>query len=54
MPTRRHRIVQWSTGNADRPALRAIIRHPGLELVGVHAHGAAKVGRDAGELRGRS
>lgn len=33
-------------------SLRHIIRHPDLELVGVHAHSAAKVGRDAAELCG--
>jgi 4-hydroxy-tetrahydrodipicolinate reductase len=52
MTDRRLRVVQWATGNAGRPALRALIRHPLLELVGVHAHAAAKVGRDAGELAG--
>lgn len=46
------RVIQWSTGNAGRLALRGIVRHPDLELVGVHAHDPAKLGRDAAELCG--
>jgi 2,4-diaminopentanoate dehydrogenase len=46
------RIVQWTTGNVGRRALRAIAEHPALELVGVFAHGKDKLGRDAGELCG--
>lgn len=46
------RVIQWSTGNAGRNALRGILRHPDLELVGVHAHSPDKVGRDAAELCG--
>ncbi len=46
----RLRVIQWSTGNAGRKALRGILRHPELELVGVHAHSPAKVGRDAADL----
>jgi len=44
------RVIQWSTGNAGRKALAGIIRHPDLELVGVHAHSEKKVGLDAAEL----
>ena len=44
------RVIQWSTGNAGRKALRGILRHPELELVGVHAHSPAKVGKDAAQL----
>jgi 2,4-diaminopentanoate dehydrogenase len=47
-----HRVIQWSTGNVGKHALRAIIRHPDYELVGLWVHGADKVGRDAGELCG--
>jgi 4-hydroxy-tetrahydrodipicolinate reductase len=46
------RVIQWSTGNAGRHALRGIVGHPDLELVGVHAHAPDKVGRDAAELAG--
>ena len=47
-----YRVIQWSTGNVGRYALRAILGHPELELVGVFVHGLAKAGRDAGELAG--
>jgi hypothetical protein len=46
------RVVQWTTGNVGRRALRAIATNPGLELVGCYAWSADKVGRDAGELAG--
>ncbi|MBX7433853.1 dihydrodipicolinate reductase [Mycobacterium sp. Y57] len=46
------RVVQFSTGNVGRHSLRAIIGRPDLELVGVHASGADKIGRDAAELCG--
>lgn len=46
------RIVQWATGNIGTRALRAVIEHPDMELVGLHVHSADKVGRDAGELCG--
>jgi len=46
------RVIQWSTGNAGRRALRGIVAHPELELVGVHAHAPDKQGRDAAELAG--
>ncbi|MBW8710749.1 MAG: dihydrodipicolinate reductase, partial [Mycobacterium sp.] len=46
------RVIQFSTGNVGRHALRTIIDRPDLELVGVHASGAQKVGRDAAELCG--
>lgn len=46
------RVIQWTTGNVGRRALRAILRHPDLELVGVFAHSPDKVGVDASELCG--
>lgn len=46
------RVVQWTTGNVGRRALRAILRNPALELVGCFAWSGDKVGRDAGELVG--
>jgi len=45
------RAVQWATGNIGLKALRGIIEHPRLELVGVLVYGD-KAGRDAGELCG--
>jgi len=47
-----YRVIQWSTGNVGRAALRCIIRHPELELAGVWVHSADKAGQDAGELCG--
>jgi len=46
-------VIQWSSGNVGAFALRCILGHPELRLVGVYAHGADKVGRDAGALCGR-
>jgi 4-hydroxy-tetrahydrodipicolinate reductase len=48
-----YRVVQWSTGHVGAHAVRAILDHPALELVGLWVHSADKVGRDAGELVGR-
>ena len=47
-----YRVVQWSTGNVGRYALRGIINHPELELVGLWVHSPDKAGTDAGELAG--
>src|SRR3954451_22332936 len=44
------RVVVWGTGNAGRPAIRAVAAHADLELVGVVVSNPAKVGTDAGEL----
>lgn len=48
------RVALWSTGEVGRQALKMVIDTPGLELVGVAAHGAAKHGTDAGEVAGRA
>jgi hypothetical protein len=47
-----YRVIQWSTGNVGRFALRVILGHPELELVGLWVSGPAKAGKDAGELCG--
>lgn len=44
------RVVQWTTGNISRAAVKAILERPNLELVGVYAYSADKVGKDVGEL----
>jgi 4-hydroxy-tetrahydrodipicolinate reductase len=44
------RVIQWTTGNIGRRSLHAIIERQDMELVGVYAHGADKVGKDAAEL----
>jgi 2,4-diaminopentanoate dehydrogenase len=50
----RYQVVQWATGNIGRRALREVIRHPDLDLVGVLVYDAAKSGVDAGELCGEA
>ena len=50
--SRPYRVVQWATGNVGARALRRVIEHPGMELVGVWVSNPEKVGRDAGELAG--
>jgi len=45
-----YRVVVWGTGNAGRPAIRAVAAHADLELVGVVVANPDKVGRDAGDL----
>ena len=52
MPGQRFRVVQWATGNIGGRALREVIRHPALELVGVLVYDPAKDGVDAGSLCG--
>jgi hypothetical protein len=44
------KVIQWATGNVGRAALRQILSHPDLELVGCLVHSDAKVGKDAGDL----
>ncbi len=51
-PSPTYRVVQWATGNIGTRALRAVIEHPRLDLVGVRVTSPDKVGRDAGELCG--
>jgi hypothetical protein len=47
-----HRVVHCGTGNIGAVALRAIIGHPNLELVGHFVSTPEKAGRDSGELVG--
>jgi 4-hydroxy-tetrahydrodipicolinate reductase len=47
-----YRVIQWATGRVGLPALRGIIEHPRLELVGLYVTTEAKKGRDAGDLCG--
>src|SRR6185312_8648608 len=50
---RMYRVVQWATGSMGRTALRRVIDHPDLELVGVYVYDPRKVGVDAGEIARR-
>lgn len=48
----RLRVIQWATGNIGSRALREVIRHPDLELVGLVVYDPNKNGVDAGTLCG--
>jgi len=43
-----YRVIQWSTGNVGKLALRAILYNPELQLVGLWVSSKEKEGRDAG------
>lgn len=45
-----YRVIQWATGGVGAEALKGILTHPRLELVGVKAFSADKHGKDAGDL----
>ncbi len=47
-----YRVIQWATGVVGSAALRGIIRHPKLELVGVKVYSDDKEGLDAGDIVG--
>ncbi|MDZ4265060.1 MAG: dihydrodipicolinate reductase [Mycobacterium sp.] len=46
------RVVQWATGGVGVAAVRGVLEHPDLELVGCWVHSPAKAGRDVGEIAG--
>jgi hypothetical protein len=48
-----YRVVQWSTGNIGSRALGILLDRDDFDVVGVHAYGSDKVGRDAGALADR-
>jgi hypothetical protein len=50
--SRRLRVVQWTTGKTGSAAVRGMVGHPVLDLVGCYAFSADKVGRDVGLLCG--
>jgi hypothetical protein len=50
--SRRLRVVQWTTGKTGSAAVRGMVGHPVLDLVGCYAYSSDKVGRDVGELCG--
>lgn len=47
-----YRVVQWTTGHVGREAVKGIVRHPELELVGCYAWSGEKEGKDVGTLCG--
>src|ERR1700712_1446067 len=46
------RVVQWATGGVGIAAIKGVLSHPDLELVGCWVHSEAKSGKDVGELVG--
>ena len=46
----RLKVIQWATGNIGNEALKAILMHPQMELVGVRVYSDEKDGVDAGQL----
>ncbi|WP_422745256.1 dihydrodipicolinate reductase [Mycobacterium sp. WMMD1722] len=46
------RVVQWATGGVGIAAIKGVLEHPDLELVGCWVHSPDKAGRDVGELAG--
>ncbi len=51
-PQRPLRVVQWTTGNVARQAVRAVLGRSDLHLVGAYARSPAKDGVDVGVLCG--
>jgi hypothetical protein len=49
-----YRVIQWATGNVGKEAIRGILAHPDLELVGCWVHSDAKSGLDVGRILGES
>jgi len=47
-----YRVIQWATGLVGQEAVRGVLAHPELELVGAWVHSPDKVGRDVGEICG--
>lgn len=47
-----YKVIQWTTGFVGREAVKAIVAHPELELVGAYAWSPEKDGKDVGELCG--
>ena len=47
-----YKVIQWAIGTVGKDAIRGIIRHPDLEVVGAWVRSEEKNGRDVGELCG--
>jgi hypothetical protein len=50
--SRHLRVVQWTTGKTGSAAVRGLVGHPVIEIVGCYAYSPEKVGQDVGELCG--
>ncbi len=47
-----YRVIQWASGKVGSRAMRAVLEHPDLELTGLFAYSADKIGKDIGEICG--
>lgn len=45
-----YKVVTWGTGNVGKYAVRAVVNHPELELIGHIVNGDDKVGKDVADL----
>ena len=45
-----YKVVTWGTGNVGKYAVRAVVNHPELELIGHIVNSAEKAGKDVSEL----
>ncbi len=46
------RVVQWATGGVGVAAIKGVLAHPDLDLVGAWVHSPDKAGKDVGDLVG--
>jgi len=46
------KVVQWATGGVGVAAIKGVLEHPDLELVGCWVHSESKDGLDVGEIVG--
>src|ERR1044072_5308097 len=44
------RVVQWATGGVGVAAIKGVLEHPDLELVGCWVHSQDKAGKEVGSL----
>ncbi len=47
-----YKVIQWATGVVGSSAVKGVVRHPRLELVGCKVYSDDKKGRDAGDIVG--
>jgi hypothetical protein len=47
-----YRVIQWATGFVGQEAIKGVLAHPDLELVGCWVHSPDKAGKDVGEICG--
>ena len=50
--TKRLRVFQVASGNVGTEMVKRIVKHPDLQLVGLHCYSPDKIGRDAGDIVG--